>query len=803
MHVGSVHSLIDSRRCSHIPTMTNVDPEELEGIEVLLFLMLGLFIGAFCRVIINKLPFEFPYTVVLFILGFLWGAIPNDEAGSLGLSAGFTSMIGPRFFLNVFLPSLIFYGAFEMKWYMFRSSLSQILLLAIPGVVISTSLTALVTKGMLESDFSWSESFLLGAILSATDPVAVVALMRKSHAPLQIVTVLEGESLVNDGTAMVVFEICLYAVREGSIGGGHIVEQFVRLSFGAVALGSAWGFVIIWILGRINADAMVEIMLCFASSYLLFYTAEYECEFSGILSVVVYGMCFPAFGKTRFSPGMGKIVEDFLSIMCYMSETLVFVIAGVLVYKRVDFGELEGADYGRAILLWVMLMIIRLFMLGVLSPLLYRTRGGFDPQRAVIFTWGGLRGAVALALALDIHTEHEVRDDVGEKMLFYTAAVTVLTLIINAPLSSPLLKRLSRSRSADEIEAEHEMFKSGLAALDTQSTRKCNELKGSGKLSDSAVDNVSKFVCQSSMPGLRRRQSRASLEGPLTFDRSAMTLKEGRLLFLRAVKKDYEHQVENGLLRWSAAQTLTYVADALEDAVSRAGTAGNSAYESVSRLHYTTDDVPMDSLAANAAVSVDVIRYLQNPAYLNLMRKYFTKWPFTWIFERVSTYELGNTVNALDGLMHAYESGMNVVREQFVTDQADLIVAEAQGTWNDAQKLLDKIEKKYSKQLVQIRSSAVAMQVLAYQLEILEGQSTAFTLEACEKLKAAIYAKQHRVIHNRVDFGGSAAATYSNAVTIVMPMETVGTPEPNVSGDSYLEVESELKTLSPKRNSML
>jgi len=171
-------------------------------VEVVLFVFGAMLIGVFSRMLVrNVTVIDVPYTVTLFIVGVLWGAYARegDGYGPLATAAGDSSAISADLFLFTFLPVLIFASAFDCKWHMFTSELTQIMVLSVFGVIISAGLTAVAVVYLLESSWTWSEAWLLGAILSATDPVAVVALMRESGAPVQIITVMEGESLLNDG----------------------------------------------------------------------------------------------------------------------------------------------------------------------------------------------------------------------------------------------------------------------------------------------------------------------------------------------------------------------------------------------------------------------------------------------------------------------------------------------------------------------------------------------------------------------------------------------------------------------------
>eukprot|EP00037_Helgoeca_nana_P030843 m.385749 g.385749 ORF g.385749 m.385749 type:complete len:369 (-) comp28278_c0_seq2:692-1798(-) len=170
------------------------EPEE--GIRLLLFVVLSLFVGVFFKGLAQFIPFTLPYTAMLFLVGWGWGALTN--AGELTESAGLMIQIEPGLLLLAFLPALVFVSAFETNWYMFHQSLNQIALLAVVGLVIVTVLGACVIKGILEPEWDWARALLMASILSATDPVAVVALMRANSAPTQIITLMEGESLLND-----------------------------------------------------------------------------------------------------------------------------------------------------------------------------------------------------------------------------------------------------------------------------------------------------------------------------------------------------------------------------------------------------------------------------------------------------------------------------------------------------------------------------------------------------------------------------------------------------------------------------
>ena len=241
--------------------------------------------------------------------------------------------------------------------------------------------------------------------------------MRESGAPIQITTVMEGESLLNDGFSIVLFELFVELASGHSLEAGDVATSFVQLAFGGIAFGLVWGGVVIALLGRIQHDSVIELALVCSAAYLLYYVADFEAEVSGVLAVVAYGLCFPWFGSSRFSPGTVPQVASFLEMMAYFSETIIFVLLGVIISARVSVDDYTAADYGQVVLLWFLSIFIRMIMFIVLSPILARTGHGFDRRRGAAFTMGGLRGAVSVALAMSVSVHPGMDPDVQGKIL--------------------------------------------------------------------------------------------------------------------------------------------------------------------------------------------------------------------------------------------------------------------------------------------------------------------------------------------------------------------------------------------------
>eukprot|EP00051_Salpingoeca_urceolata_P031909 m.13489 g.13489 ORF g.13489 m.13489 type:complete len:1363 (+) comp4577_c0_seq1:183-4271(+) len=448
----------------------------LEPEYAVLFVFSGLFLGAATRHLTDAFRIPVPYTVILLVLGCIIGAVASTGFGVYGDAVLLVSDIDPRLFLSIFLPMLLFESAFSLSWHTFKHSLGHALLLAIPGLIIAAGLSGVVVKLILQTDWSWSESFMLGSLLSATDPVAVVALLRDLGASPKLGTLIEGESLLNDGTAIVLFDVFSEIVRGDEPSGGDVVKTLAQLSLGGPVLGLVWAAVTIGWISRVVNDPFVEITITFCSAYLLFFVAESILHVSGVLALVVLGGSFAAFGRTQISVHVEDALHQFWATITYHGNTLVFLLAGVIMAQRISFDTFDGADYGYVILLWVCLMLIRIVVVIILWPLLRSTRFGYklSPKGACVLIWGALRGAVSLALALIVALDvDEIREDVRDFVLFYASGIAFLTLTINASTTGLLLRFLQMSKPSD---LQLDIFPVNLRRLDRISKREMETL---------------------------------------------------------------------------------------------------------------------------------------------------------------------------------------------------------------------------------------------------------------------------------------------------------------------------------------
>lgn len=221
-------------------------------IEVVCLIFIALLLGQLVKQCSARV--SLPYTTLITIIGLIVGMF-HTSFGQLDIPIQAWCDMDPHLIMFLFLPPLIFESAFNTDWHMFRYEFYKILILAGPALIVATILTAVVMRYILgwddSRDVGWASALMIGAILSATDPVAVVALLKELGASKRLSTLIEGESLMNDGTAMVVFLVLFDLVEGKELKGGEVVERFFQLALGGMAWGIAAGIILHLILARL------------------------------------------------------------------------------------------------------------------------------------------------------------------------------------------------------------------------------------------------------------------------------------------------------------------------------------------------------------------------------------------------------------------------------------------------------------------------------------------------------------------------------------------------------------------------
>jgi NhaP-type Na+/H+ or K+/H+ antiporter len=419
---------------------------------VTLFLFLCLFVGQVFRQIAAR--FELPYTSLITVLGLFLG-IYSEHFGKLGHAIQVWSQFDPHLLLMVFLPPLIFESAFNSDWHIFKVELPQVLLMAGPMLLFSTCLSALMMRyilGYSGEEFPFSAAMLFGSIISATDPVAVVCLLKELGASKRLSTMIEGESLLNDGTAMVVFLVVLDIVEGKEFTIWQILLKFIRLSIGGPLLGIFCGVFITFILKRIHNNFVLEVNTTIFVCYVMFYTAEStDLHVSGILALVALGLYMTKSGKTRISAESEHSVHHIWGYFGFIAETTIFILTGIIMGERATHeGNLIGSiDYLKMFGSYIILHFIRFFSIMLCWPFLMRMGYGMTFKEVVLCSYAGLRGAVGMSLALMVAASNKIPRYIQDVILLHVAGVALLTLLINATTTGPLVKYLGLSKYSD------------------------------------------------------------------------------------------------------------------------------------------------------------------------------------------------------------------------------------------------------------------------------------------------------------------------------------------------------------------
>jgi CPA1 family monovalent cation:H+ antiporter len=379
-----------------------------------------------------------PFTAILVVAGF--------TASELLVMAGIDTGIRAENFHDliffVFLPVLVFESAYNINARLLWKNLLPILFLAIPLMLLSTVVTAaLIYFGIGHpAGFPWIAALLTGALLSATDPVAVVALLRQMGVSERLAILMEGESLFNDATAFVVFGIFL-AMATGSgdpLSAADASLQFLRVFLGGILAGAATGLVFA-VLTRLAGATIIKALATVISAYLAYIVAESVLHVSGVMAVLITGLILGYRRQHAAPDAPAGFEQELWEFNAYVANVLVFLFMGV----TITLGMFE--ERWLAMLIGIAGVLLAR-ALGILAcvPVLNRLTPIEPVKRPfqIVMFWGGLRGAVTLALALSLPTSL----DYWWTIQSIAFGVVLFTLFIQATTTAPLLQHYGLNR---------------------------------------------------------------------------------------------------------------------------------------------------------------------------------------------------------------------------------------------------------------------------------------------------------------------------------------------------------------------
>ncbi|WOH15660.1 hypothetical protein DCAR_0935203 [Daucus carota subsp. sativus] len=541
--------------------------------DAVIFVGISLVLGIASRQLLKGT--RVPYTVALLILGIALGSIEygtHHHLGKIGDGIRLWANIDPDLLLAVFLPGLLFESSFSMEVHQIKRCMAQMLLLAGPGVLISTFILGSAIKIIFPYNWSWTTSLLLGGLLSATDPVAVVALLKDLGASKKLSTIIEGESLMNDGTAIVVFQLFFRMATGSSLNWAAVVKFLAQVSLGAVGIGIAFGLASVLWLGFIFNDTVIEITLTLAVSYIAYFTAQEGLDVSGVLTVMTLGMFYAAVARTAFKGESQQSLHHFWEMVAYIANTLIFILSGVVIAEGVlgnhSIFKSEESAWGYLILLYLFVQLSRMVVVAVLYPCLRYFGYGLDRKEATILVWSGLRGAVALSLSLSVKRSSDISSyispETGILFVFFTGGIVFLTLILNGSTTQFILHYLDLDKmSAAKWRilkyTKYEMMNKALEAF--------GDLGDDEELGPVDWPTVKKYIA--SLTDVEGEQVHPHTQSQTDDKLDSMNLKDIRIRFLNGVQAAYWGMLEEGRITQTIANLMMQSVDEALDLVSQ------------------------------------------------------------------------------------------------------------------------------------------------------------------------------------------------------------------------------------------
>lgn len=377
-----------------------------------------------CGVALATYFFRIPYTIGLVLAGLV-----------LGFSNVLDIHLSKELILLLFLPPLLFEGAMHMDLAQLRRYATPVGILALFGTLLTAGIVAAgIHYGV---GMPWDSALLLGVILSPTDPVSVLAMFKQYGAPRGLQTVLEGESVFNDGIGIVLYLIVLQAIGGNAITLADGIFDFIKVAFGGAVVGFAVGYLAHRLLGKIDdhlTEVMISVVLAFGS-----YVLAESLHVSGVVSTVVAGMIIGNYGTVlSMSPTTRIALVNFWAVIAFLVNSAVFLLIGL----DFDLGRVGGNATAIAVAI-VVVLLARSISVYLLAPI--SNRLGSQSQRISVpwmhaINWGGLRGTIPIALVLGL--EPTLRDVQGVHLPTVVFGVSLFSLVVQGLSMKPLLRYL-------------------------------------------------------------------------------------------------------------------------------------------------------------------------------------------------------------------------------------------------------------------------------------------------------------------------------------------------------------------------
>jgi len=412
--------------------------------------------------------FKFPYPIALVAGGAVLGLVPNLPQYAFD----------PQLLLVAVLPPILYQAALLTSWTDFKANIRPIGLLAI-GLVAVTTLAVGAALKLMVPDVPWAAAFVLGAIVSPPDAVAATAILSRLNMPRRIVTILEGESLVNDASGLVLYKFAVAAVLTGAFSLVDATAQFALVSAGGIAVGIALAFVYIAVHKRLG-DPFIEVLTVLTIPYAAYLAAE-AMHVSGVLAVVAAGLVRGRYAPEIVSPEMRIMARPVWNLLVFLLNSLVFTLIGLQMSGIVDnlgrypAGQLaliSAVVTAVAILVRFAWVFPAAYLPHWLSGKLRDEQSGHANSELAIISWCGMRGIVSLAaaLALPLTLPGGAAFPHRDLIIFTTFVVIMATLVGQGLTLTPLIRRLkvgsNWSLHDEQVRVRAAMSSAALTAID-------------------------------------------------------------------------------------------------------------------------------------------------------------------------------------------------------------------------------------------------------------------------------------------------------------------------------------------------
>ena len=402
-------------------------------ITILLFLSFFLAFIAFLQTFSIKV--SLPYTVALLLAGLFTQLINNNFQLNIHLTLP-TDVI-----YYLLLPVLLFEAAQHINIHQFRLQFKTISFLSTFGLLVSVFMIATVL--VYAAGVSWGASLLFGAVISATDPIAVLTLFKTLGAPRRLSLLADGESMFNDATGVIAFKlVSLFVITQTLFQTEKLISSlgnFAYVFFGSMILGALFGYLTTLLINKVKNDRVVVTALTLSATFGSFVGSEYFFHLSGVITTVIVGIVIGNMGKTKINAAVTHFLEEFWEYLAFFSVSIVFFFAAFNLNLEIFLSNpltliiaVLAVLLGRAVSVYLTCFISNNFSF-------FKDEPNVPLSWQHILNWGGLRGVIPLVLAYSIPTSYQYR----EEILAFTLSTLLATLLINGLTIQWLLKKLS------------------------------------------------------------------------------------------------------------------------------------------------------------------------------------------------------------------------------------------------------------------------------------------------------------------------------------------------------------------------